>query len=159
VRQDDWEQPRRLPWVQRLSEVILNAPEPVVIAAHSLGCMATVHLPPAIAQKVRGALLVAPADPQRRAVLSDFAPVPYQRLPYPTIVVASTNDPYCPHRLAAAYARSWGSDLVTLRDAGHINVSSGHGDWPVGLGLLRGLLEEQRQSPVKVSGDACSVFA
>jgi predicted alpha/beta hydrolase family esterase len=32
---------------------------------------------------------VAPADPERRGVLADFAPVPYQALPYRSIVVAS----------------------------------------------------------------------
>jgi predicted alpha/beta hydrolase family esterase len=41
---------------------------------------------------------VAPADPERRGVLADFAPVPYQALPYRSIVVASSNDPYCPVR-------------------------------------------------------------
>jgi hypothetical protein len=84
-------------------------------------------------------LLVAPADPERRAVLSDFAPVPSCRLPYPSIVVASSNDPYCPIRLAGAYARAWGSEFVRMLDAGHINVESGHGEWPLGRALLHSL--------------------
>lgn len=74
--------------------------------------------------------------PERRAVLCDFAPVPYARLPFRSIVVASTNDPYCPVRLAGAYARSWGSAFVKLADAGHINVASGFGEWPQGLDLV-----------------------
>ena len=86
-----------------------------------------------------GALLVAPADPERRAILSDFAPVPYAALPYRSIVVASSNDPFCPIRLAGAYARAWGSEFVRMQNAGHINIDSGHGEWPLGWALLQSL--------------------
>ena len=78
---------------------------------------------------------------ERRAVLSDFAPVPYAALPYRSILVASSNDPYCPIRLAGAYARAWGSEFVRLQNAGHINVDSGHGEWPLGRALLQSLTE------------------
>lgn len=139
VVQDDWVTPRREPWVQALEALILAQPEPVVIAAHSLGCIATSHLGAEAASRIAGALLVAPADPERRAALADFAPVPYQPLPYRSIVVASTDDPYCPVRLAGAYARAWGSEFVRVPKAGHINVESGHGDWPLGLALLESL--------------------
>ena len=114
----------------------------MVIAAHSLGCIATAHLSEPPRPRIRGALLVAPADPERRAVLADFAPVPYAKLPYRSIVVASSNDPYCPVRLAGAYARAWGSEFVRMQNAGHINVDSGHGDWPLGLALLQSLTDE-----------------
>ena len=143
VHQDNWMTPKRRAWVERLTETILAVPGPVVLAAHSLGCIATAHLEGEVLDRIHGALLVAPADPERRGVLADFAPVPYQRLPYRSIVVASTNDPFCPVRLAGAYARAWGSEFVRLNDAGHINVDSGHGHWPLGLALLRSLLETE----------------
>lgn len=139
VQQDDWVSPLQRAWVQRLSETIEQASGPVVVVAHSLGCIATTHLPSAVTARIQAALLVAPADPERRGVLADFAPVPYQKLPYPSIVVASSNDPYCPVRLAGAYARAWGSEFLRLNDAGHINVASGHGEWPLGLALLQAL--------------------
>lgn len=139
VVQDDWVTPRREPWVHALEALILAQAEPVVVAAHSLGCIATAHLGPEASSRIAGALLVAPADPERRAALSDFAPVPYAPLPYRSIVVASTDDPYCPVRLAGAYARAWGSEFVRVPKAGHINVESGHGDWPLGLALLESL--------------------
>lgn len=145
VEQDDWLCPTRQAWVARLADTILQQPRPVVLVAHSLGCIAAAHLPPAVAARVRSALLVAPADPERRGQLADFAPVPYQALPYHSMVVASDNDPFCPVRLATAYARAWGSDLVKLVSAGHINVDSGHGEWPLGWGLLQGLLAEVRE--------------
>ena len=141
VVQDDWHTPTRSAWVARLEETVLEQPGPVVIVAHSLGCITTAHMKPEAAARVRGALLVAPADPERRAVLSDFAPVPYAALPYRSILVASSNDPYCPIRLAGAYARAWGSEFVRLQNAGHINVDSGHGEWPLGRALLQSLME------------------
>lgn len=139
VQQEDWTSPRRAPWVESITRTILAQTGPVVIAAHSLGCIATVHLPPEAVARIRGALLVAPADPERRSVLADFAPVPYASLPYPSILVASTNDPFCPIRTAGAYARAWGSGLVRLQNAGHINVEAGFGHWPLGWALLQSL--------------------
>jgi uncharacterized protein len=137
VAQGDWMFPRRQDWVDRLTDDILSSRgEQVVLVAHSLGCMAMAHLSPEAAACISGALLVAPADPERRGALADFAPVPYQRLPYRSILVASSNDPCCPVRLAGAYARAWGSEFVRLEDAGHINVASGFGEWPRGLQLL-----------------------
>ena len=145
VEQDDWVSPRRASWVRAIGDLILAQDAPVVVAAHSLGCIATAHLPPAVAERIAGALLVAPADPERRAALIDFAPVPYARLPYRSVVVASSNDPFCPIRLAGAYARAWGSEFVRMQNAGHINVDSGHGDWPLGLALLQSLTETPSQ--------------
>ena len=153
VEQDDWVAPRRDAWVARLAETIGQATQDaggqrVVVVAHSLGCIATAHLPPATLAQIGAALLVAPADPERRGVLADFAPVPYQPLPFRSLVVASSNDPYCPPRLAAAYARAWGSEFLRLNNAGHINVASGHGPWPLGLGLLQSLLAPLPAPPV-----------
>lgn len=137
VEQGDWLFPRRQDWVARLADDIVSCQgERLVIVAHSLGCITTAHLPPEVAARVSAALLVAPADPERRAQLTDFTPVPHQRLPYRSMLVASSNDPYCPVRLAGAYARAWGSEFVRLENAGHINVASGFGDWPLGLQLL-----------------------
>jgi uncharacterized protein len=142
VVQDDWISPVRHAWVQSIANTILSQPGKVVIVAHSLGCIATTHLPAGAIERIQGALLVAPADPERRGALADFAPVPFQKLPYRNVLVASSNDPYCPIRLAGAYARAWGSELVRLQDGGHINVESGHGEWPLGLALLQSLLGE-----------------
>lgn len=142
VVQDDWLTPRREDWVRTLEAQILSRPEPAIIVAHSLGCIATSHVSTQAAAHIQSALLVAPADPERRAHLADFAPVPYHRLPYRSVLVASSNDPYCPIRLAGAYARAWGSEFVRLQNAGHINVESGHGPWPLGLALLQSLVQE-----------------
>ena len=142
VQQDDWITPGRNAWVTQIAQTILRQDEPVVVVAHSLGCIAATHLPPEAVARIKGGLLVAPADPERRAVLSDFAPVPFQKLPYRSILVASSNDPFCPVRLAGAYARAWGSEFIRVQDAGHINTESGHGEWPLGLALLQSLTSD-----------------
>jgi predicted alpha/beta hydrolase family esterase len=140
VQQDDWITPSREAWVVSITRTILAQRHPVVIVAHSLGCIATTHLPLEATAHIKGALLVAPADPQRKGVFADFAPAPYQPLPYRSIIVASSNDPYCPVRTAGAYARAWKSEFVRLQEAGHINVESGFGPWPLGLALLQSLV-------------------
>ena len=154
VEQDDWVAPSKDAWVRTLGDTILAAPGPVVVVAHSLGCIATTHLPAEVAARIQGALLVAPADPERRSVLTDFAPVPYQKLPYRSVLVASANDPFCPVRLAGAYARAWGSEFVRLQDAGHINVESGFGDFPLGLALLQSLVGSDGPLPNKAQSPA-----
>lgn len=142
VEQDDWLAPKREEWVHTLEDLILARPEPVIVVAHSLGCITTAYLGAQAASRIQSALLVAPADPERRAHLADFSPVPYQTLPYRSVLVASTNDPYCPVRLAGAYARAWGSEFVRLPNAGHINIESGHGHWPLGWALLQSLVQD-----------------
>lgn len=142
VEQDDWEAPTRAAWVAALAAAIENASRPPLLIAHSLGCVTVAHLPLAIRQHIAGALLVAPADVERDgapAVLRDFTPVPTVPLPFPSIVVASTDDPYCSPTRAQAFAKNWGSELVMVPDAGHLNDASGLGDWPEGLRLLTSL--------------------
>ena len=142
VIQDDWERPRCVDWVARLDAAVLAAPDAVLVA-HSSSCALVAHWVAAGgAGRVRGALLVAPSDPEAAsypAGPSGFAPMPLGRLPFPSVVVASTNDPYVTAERARQFAGSWGSRLVTVGDAGHINSQSGLGDWPAGFALLEEL--------------------
>jgi len=88
---------------------------------------------------VRGAFLVAPSDveaPSYPPNAIDFEPMPLAPLPFPSIVVASTNDQYVSLDRAKAFASAWGSRLVVIGDAGHINGASGYGPWPEGEKLL-----------------------
>jgi predicted alpha/beta hydrolase family esterase len=94
---------------------------------------------------VAGALLVAPADlesdlPDGTPVdfLEDmgWVPCPRTRLPFASIVVASTNDPYATIERSAELAAAWGSRFVRLENAGHINADAGFGPWPLAEELL-----------------------
>jgi uncharacterized protein len=147
VQQKDWEFPHCKWWVNRIKEEVERAPAPIVFAAHSLGCLAIAHwcqTSPADANKIKGALLVAPPDVDAKETpgqLKDFAPIPQRLLPFPSILVASSNDPFLSPDRARALARTWGSRLVDIGPAGHINGDSGLGDWPEGKRLLRHLIE------------------
>lgn len=147
VQQRDWEFPHREWWLQRISEEVNQSPGPIVFAAHSLGCIAIAHWCHVALEdvnKIKGALLVAPADLDRKDAprqTQDFAPVPHRLLPFPSIVVASTDDPFCSMDRAHQMAHNWGSRLVDIGAAGHINGDSGLGDWPEGKRLLRHLIE------------------
>jgi len=86
--------------------------------------------------------LVAPSDTEAETYTfpaSGFTPMPLARLPFPTIVVAGTNDYYVRLERAKQFADAWGSDLVEIREAGHINVAAGFGRWDDGLILLKRL--------------------
>jgi len=60
-------------------------------------------------------------------------PIPRAPLPFPSVLIASSNDPYCQHERAGEFALSWGSAFIDAGEAGHINIESGHGPWPEGL--------------------------
>jgi hypothetical protein len=144
VQQHDWMRPLRGDWMSQLEEAVLVATGPVLLVAHSLGCMLTAAWA-AHSQnthRVAGTLLVAPGDPEReelRAVLKSWSPVVMQRLPFSSILLGSQNDPYCSLERARAFAHAWGSEFVDYGLAGHINAESGLGDWPEGHALLKNL--------------------
>lgn len=145
LEQNDWDRPLRGDWSARLQETVLDAPRPVVLVAHSLGCILVAwwaaHSPLA-ARKVRGALLVAPGDteqPQLREQLPGWSPVMMQRLPFASIVVGSDNDIYCSAQRVQAMADAWGARFVDAGPSGHLNTASGLGDWDSGHALLASL--------------------
>ena len=92
-----------------------------------------------------GAFLVAPPDvdntqswPENQgntwpAGSYGFAPVPMTPLPFPSLLLAAEDDPYCSQARAKAFALAWGSIFVDVGQAGHIADQSGHGPWPDGL--------------------------
>jgi predicted alpha/beta hydrolase family esterase len=87
--------------------------------------------------RVRGVLLVGPSDTEAPVYPpgpSGFAPMP--RLPFSSLVVTSRDDIYVSPARARDFAASWGSEVVAIGPAGHINAASGHGPWPEGLALL-----------------------
>jgi len=147
VAQDDWMRPKRGDWLARLDEVVIDSPGPVVLVAHSLGCI-QVAAWAAISQhtaRVKGALLVAPGDVEAdtlRDMLPGRRPIARQKLPFASILVGSQNDPYCRPERAQAWAQDWGAEYVDLGQAGHINTESQLGDWPEGHALLTRLKKE-----------------
>jgi hypothetical protein len=132
--------------VKALDASIASLTEPVVLVAHSSSCALVSHWARAASAErralVRGALLVAPSDPEGPNYPlgpTGFAPVPLDRLPFPSIVVSSTDDIYVTASKARSYAAAWGSEYVDIGAVGHINSTSGLGAWPEGYALLERL--------------------
>lgn len=155
VEQDDWIRPDKRRWVERLIAEVSASTRPAVLVAHSLGVAAVVHAASELHEgRVAGAFLVAPADvdhagewPVTQGEIfssceSGFAPLPEAPLPFPAVVVASSNDPYCRLERAERLAAAWGARLIEAGAAGHINTHSGHGPWPEGLLHLGGFLKQ-----------------
>jgi len=139
VQQRSWTAPVCSEWVTALDEAIVAAGGPVVLAAHSIGALTVAHHALHHARPVRGALLVAPPDaddPTFSPLVKGFRPIPRAPLPFPSIVVGSTDDWYMGPDDARALATAWGSRFVLLEKAGPINTDSGFGPWPEGERLL-----------------------
>ena len=142
VAQRDWEHPVCREWVATLEGSLQKMRGPVVLVAHSLGCLLVAHWAASTTRTVQGALLVAVPDPlgaRFPVEAQGFAPLPRTPLPFPSVLVASSDDPYgsIPH--AQACAAAWGSRWVNIGAAGHINAASGLGHWPAGQALLQTL--------------------
>jgi predicted alpha/beta hydrolase family esterase len=142
VVQEDWIAPRIGDWVETLDRAIARTTDAPVLVAHSAACALVAHWAARTERRVKGALLVAPADPEAAsfpAGPSGFAPLPIARLAFPSIVVASRDDPYVSIARARRFAQSWGSRFVDAGEAGHLNSDSGLRAWPSGFALLREL--------------------
>ena len=149
-----WDDPHRNTWVNKVNLAIHRADRPVVLVAHSLGCPTVAwwaeYEQPGPGGPVIGALLVAPPDVDRPGLdprLARFGACPRGELPFPSILVASQDDPYCSQRTAMSLAQDWGSRFADAGAVGHINAESDLGDWPLGERLLDQLVHGQ--SPVQ----------
>jgi predicted alpha/beta hydrolase family esterase len=119
---------------------------PLVIVAHSGGAVMLAHWATRTRRPVLGALLATPPDFERpmpegypsvaELEAGGWLPVPRSRLPFPSIVAASRNDPLAGFDRVAGLARDWGSRLVDLGEVGHLNPASGFGEWPMAESLI-----------------------
>lgn len=145
VQMPNWDFPHCADWVDTLDTAIREASQamPPVLVAHSLGCLAVAHWAKRYQRPVHGALLVAPVDverPDTLAAVKDFAPIPMFSLPFPSHVVASSNDPYSSIARSREIADAWDSLFTELGPCGHINTDSGYGEWPRGDAFLQALI-------------------
>ena len=108
VEQADWFKPSRAAWTNAIAEAVDAASKPVILVAHSLGVISVVHAAGQLTKgKVAGAFLVAPADVENAGDWPvtkgqrfsehgpDFSPIPVGPLPFASVLIASTSDPYC----------------------------------------------------------------
>lgn len=147
VEQHDWMKPLRGDWVARLEDVLLTCDEPAVLVAHSLGCILTAAWAAHSrnTHRVKAALLVAPGDVERleiREQIPSWSPIELQALPFPAVLVASRNDPYCELERARLFAYAWNAQFMDSGECGHINADSGLASWPEGHVLLQDLMKD-----------------
>jgi len=143
VEQIEWETPVCADWIENINNAVneQNAAD-VILVGHSLACATIAYWAQKFNVKIKGALLVAPSDTEADSYppgTTGFSPVPLAKLPFRTITVLSTNDFYVTEARARLFADSWGSEVVNVGDAGHINVTSGFGEWEEGFELLKKL--------------------
>jgi predicted alpha/beta hydrolase family esterase len=130
---------------------------PVILVAHSGGVIMVAHWAKRYRRPILGALLATPPDFERpmpegyptiealRA--GGWLPVPRERLPFPSIVAASRNDPLGRIERVAELAEAWGSRFVDLGDFGHLNPASGFGEWPQAEQFIGELSETSAAAP------------
>lgn len=138
IEQENWHEPDFSDWQNRIVSAVEQAGKPVVLIGHSLGVIAAVHATARFPhQKVAGGYFVAPPDIEalrpQMPHLTPFANVPTAPLSFPSVLVASRNDPYCAYDKAEDMSFAWGSKFENAGNSGHINAESGQGPWPEGL--------------------------
>jgi predicted alpha/beta hydrolase family esterase len=134
-----WDLPDLDDWIEALDREVQKSATPPLLVAHSLSCLLVPHWSARTERVVAGALLVAPPDPSSPAFpaeASGFADPPIQALPFPSMIIASSNDPYSSLSYARSLADQWGSAFIDIGAHGHLNGSSGLGDWSQGRAAL-----------------------
>jgi len=143
VEQKEWDAPDRDDWLVNIEKALKGQDlSQVVLIGHSLGCVAVAHWAKRYGHVIRGAMLVAPSDidaPVYTFPATGFSPIPLEKIPFPTIVVASMDDVWVSLDRAKFFADNWGSGFVNIGAAGHINSASGHHRWTKGLEILKRL--------------------
>lgn len=143
VHQRDYDNAVCSEWIETIQKAVGGQTAAVVLVGHSCGSIAIAHWAKEFGGHVAGAMLVGPSDVEQPDFPQNavgFSPVPLDPLPFPSIVVASSDDPFVSLGRAKQFALRWGSKFVNIGPAGHINTSSGHGPWPEGIEILKDLL-------------------
>jgi hypothetical protein len=128
-------------WVTRINDVVGQYdPQTVILISHSLGGIAIAHWVARYNLNIKAAMIVAPPDlehPFEELPIENFTPIPAIKFPFPSLIVASTNDYWATKERTILFSQNWGSKIIFIGDAGHINTDSGHTNWDEGLEILR----------------------
>lgn len=143
VEQRDWEEPIASEWAEQLEQTLQKCEKPVVLVAHSIACLVLAHWASKAHTPIKGALIVAPPNPEEAVFpksAQGFAQTPMMRFDFPSIVLASSDDPYATMAYSRRLSDAWGSKLIDLGKRGHINTQSNLGAWEEGYAYLQSLL-------------------
>ena len=144
VEQREWDAPIASEWIDSLDKALSACREAPIIVAHSLGCILVVRWAAQRSRPVKMAMLVAPGDVESDTHTPPeahvFRPIPMRPLPFPSVVVASSNDPHCDINRARLFAEAWRAEFRNVGEKGHINVAAGFGPWAEGEQILSNIL-------------------
>jgi len=141
VEQADWDHPICSVWVNKLQIAAEKlSDKPLVLIAHSLGCATLVHT---VAQHkikgVAGAFLVAMPDVDRVDFPKEcvgFSPLPKIGLPFPSVTIASENDPYITSAELKEWANVLHSQFISVGEREHIGTAAKLEYWEEGQELF-----------------------
>jgi predicted alpha/beta hydrolase family esterase len=135
-----WDTPDLDDWAAALERAVRSTKHPPLLIAHSLACLLVAHWGAKQACPIAGAVLVAVPDPDGplfpRAEAGSFTFASRKPLPFPALIIASTDDPYGSVCYAQQCAVEWEAGLIVAGAVGHINSDSGLADWPFGAALV-----------------------
>lgn len=141
--------------VRALEHCVAQASEQVQLVAHSAGCITVAHWAgqSQLTARVQSAFLAAPPDldtplPKGYPLPAEldsggWLPVPRIRLPFPTWVGLSENDPLGRLDEIERLAQDWDAQTLKLGAVGHLNPQFGFGPWPAVLNILQRLRVHQ----------------
>jgi len=144
VEQKEWDSPECSDWVEVLDTLLQSLEGPILLITHSLGGSTLVEWNKKHSANIVGAFIVAVPDVHSDyfpAAISGYQELALAPLPFPSMLVASTDDPYASVERAEYLAKHWGSSLTNVGALGHINVASNVADWPAGAKLLDEFIE------------------
>ena len=140
--QQDYKNMDLAEWAAAVRWQLDRIPDRVWIIAHGFGCLAAVRAAADVADRIEGAMLVAPFDPDN---LRLAWMLPEEPLGFPAVIVASSNDPHMRLSKAALWASFWSCEFVNVGRAGGVDPASGYGPWAAGLAIF----EDLRNSPAR----------
>ena len=143
IEQENWNHPICNEWVKNVEEAVKRAGKDVIIVAHSIGCLVVAHWAAStLHAPIKGVLFVAPPDPKEPvfpSIAEGFEHTPMKPFDFPSMIIASANDPYATLEYAQNLADAWSSTLINVGEKGHINTASNLGLWEEGLNHLEKL--------------------
>lgn len=143
INQSDWEKPVKDEWIAAIDAALQQRDlSNIILVGHSMACSTIAFWAARYNRSIKGALLVAPCDTEADTCpphTTGFTPIPTAKLPFKSITVTATDDYFVTPQRATYFAHCWGSKLVNIGQAGHINIESGYGEWDAGLALLKEL--------------------
>ena len=149
VQQQDWLSPVRDLWIQGIEETVSQIEGEIVLVGHSCGAVAIAQWALACdTSKIKGALLVAPADIDRESAIAPIhvqRPLPTEILPFPTKLIYSDNDEHTMRERSEIIGQHWGSELILVKGASHFHTEAGFGEWPE----VERWIEQLAGSPLK----------